>query len=200
MVWHASMVVSSDISPPSIWTFEFTSKLTVSNLIHELFIIVSASNSLSLSTVMNPLWLQSVITTLVLWIFSLVSLSSHFLLIFQRKWTFAFGKCPKWLICSLRSTYSRFYNWDVFWIKNMVPFVIRVTCIIHRSLIKVALRDKKFQSHSLCLFQKFGWLFSDLCFVHSSLLIVFWYIWTSLHNYCVHKPIFYICFIFCVTW
>ena len=95
MVWHASIVLSSNISPPSIWTFEFKSKLTVSNLIHELFVIVSVSNSLSLSIVMNPLWLQSVITSLVLWIFSLVSLSSYFLLILFKKVEVCFWKIPK---------------------------------------------------------------------------------------------------------
>ena len=47
--------------------------------------------------------------------------------LFQRKWTFAFGKFPKWLICSLRSTYSRFYNWNVYWIKLRVTFVVPFT-------------------------------------------------------------------------
>ena len=57
MVRHASMVLSSNISPPSNWTFEFISKLTVSKLIHELFVIVSASNSISLSIVLS-LWIH----------------------------------------------------------------------------------------------------------------------------------------------
>ena len=143
---------------------------------------------------MNPLWLKSVITSFVLCVFSLVSLSSHFLLSFskkvdfyfgkipkmarlivylfsiiffkeswhllivylfsiiffkeswhllwenfqnglshcvhilyylsQRKWTFTLGKFPRWLICSLRSTYSGFHNWKVYWIKWRIALVV----------------------------------------------------------------------------
>ena len=84
LIWYYSLTFLHLLSP-SIWTFEFISKLTVSNVIHKVLVIVSASNSLSFSIVMNPLWLQSVIISLVLWIFSLVSLSSHFLFIFFKE-------------------------------------------------------------------------------------------------------------------
>ena len=155
MVWHASMVLSSNISPPSIWTCEFTSRLTVSNLIHELFVIglnsilfdkslLHKCNVIEVRNVRNCVSFKFIIiiyryestvtafcdyiigslnflTSLIVFTFSLN--------LFQRKWTFDFGKFPKWLICSLRSTYSRFYNWNVYWIKWIVAFFIWVTYV-----------------------------------------------------------------------